>query len=157
MLALLRSLPRYVGAVVLGLAAVLATGCSTESGQIKTTDSTLVAAQKRLVQAERPTADKDTQAAEYLEIAAIALNDLPSKKATPEQLDKEPAVVLYDRAAADLAADLPTLIQQHPGANPIALLDRRTGQTDRLQLDSKQPDGYSPGDFYKIISGRDID
>jgi hypothetical protein len=37
------------------------------------------------------------------------------------------------------------------------LLDRRSGQTDRLQLDPKQPDGYSPAYLDKIVPAREID
>jgi hypothetical protein len=156
MAALLEFLRRCPAAASFGLAAVLAAGCSTQTGQITSNRPTLVAAQQRLAQAEKITSDQETQGAEYLEVAAIALNDFQQRKVKSDQVD-DPALLLYDRAAADLAVGLPALIQQHPGANPIVLMDRRTSQTDRLQLDVKQANGYSPSDFYKIIPARDID
>jgi hypothetical protein len=63
MVALLRLFGRWPVFVPVGLAIVLLLGCSTESGQIKSTDPTLLAAQNRLVRAEKLTLGDDTQAA----------------------------------------------------------------------------------------------
>jgi hypothetical protein len=71
----------------------------------------LVEAQRRLAQAEKRTADPQGHAAACLAVAKAAATEMAKGRSATDPAPN-PAVGLYNRAAADLAADLPALIRQ---------------------------------------------
>src|ERR1700734_923996 len=79
--------------------------------------SPLSAAGIRLARAEKQSADKTTQAAEYLSVAEVAQQQLTVM--APTDATRSSALRLYNRAAADLAADLPALIERQPNSKVL--------------------------------------
>ncbi|HXM03767.1 MAG TPA: alpha/beta fold hydrolase [Chthoniobacterales bacterium] len=117
--------------------------------------SPLSAAELRLARAEKPSADKTTQAAEYLSVAEVAQQQL--SLTAPTDLPRPSALRLYNRAAADLAADLPALIERQPNSKVLDLTEPGTGQIERLRLDGGQRGEYSPSYFQRILIADQID
>ena len=115
--------------------AVLGAGCATQENQ--TAESSLVQAERRLARAEKLQLNVEGQAAEYLAVAKISATEIgkPSGAATP---GSSRAVALYDRAVADLAADLPVLLRQKNNSGMLALRDELTGETFQLQIEVRQ-------------------
>jgi pimeloyl-ACP methyl ester carboxylesterase len=133
--------------------AALGAGCATQEKQ--TAESSLVQAERRLARAEKPHVNVEGQAAEYLAVAKISAAQIgnPNGAATP---GSSQAVALYDRAAADLAADLPALIQQKNNSATLALRDDSTGETFQLQIESGRPGEYQPGSFQQILKAASV-
>src|ERR1700760_264435 len=88
---------------------VLAAGCVTQEKQ--TTEPPLIRAEHRLAKAERLKFNTAEQAAEFLAVAKITAGEM-SKTRNALSSDSGQAVILYNRAVADLAADVPELISQ---------------------------------------------
>jgi pimeloyl-ACP methyl ester carboxylesterase len=117
--------------------------------------SPLAAAERRLALAERHGSNVEGQAAEYLSVAKIAEEQLPSgPNADPA---KSSAVKLYNRATADLAAHLPPLIQQERNSRTLSLKDSQTGQIDQLQLEQGGKGEFSPTYFQQILTAERVD
>jgi hypothetical protein len=117
--------------------------------------SPVIAAELRLARAEKQSADKTTQAAEYLSVTEIAQQQLTFIAAADPT--RSSALRLYNRAAADLAADLPALIERQPNSKVLDLTEPGTGQIERLRLDWGQRGEYSPAYFQRILIADQID
>jgi pimeloyl-ACP methyl ester carboxylesterase len=111
--------------------------------------SPLVAAELRLARAEKQKLDVNAQGAEYLAVAGIAEQQLASGSQTSPA--KSSALSLYNRATADLASDLPALVEHQQNSKTLVLKDSRTGQTERLHLESGARGEYSPSYFQQIL------
>jgi pimeloyl-ACP methyl ester carboxylesterase len=115
----------------------------------------LVRADRRLAQAEKHGSDIGLQAGEFLAVAKIAEEQLSS--GTPSDTASSPAVRLYNRATADLAADLPALIQQQRNSRTLSLKDPQSGQINQLQLESGSRGEYPVTYFQRILVADRVD
>jgi pimeloyl-ACP methyl ester carboxylesterase len=115
----------------------------------------LVAAERRLAQAEKKSSDVEGQAGEFLAIAKIAEEQLTSGHDT--EAEKSSALALYNRATADLAADLPSLIREEQNSGTISLKDPESGQMNRLQFESARRGEYPATYFQKILVADRVD
>ncbi|MBV9644505.1 MAG: alpha/beta fold hydrolase [Verrucomicrobia bacterium] len=115
----------------------------------------LATAERRLAQAEKQRANLDTQAGEFLAIAKIADEQLSYGHDT--EAEKSSALTLYNRATADLAANLPSLIRQEQNSGTLSVKDSRSGQMNRLELDSGRPGEYPATYFQKILLADRVD
>jgi hypothetical protein len=111
----------------------------------QSTAPALVAAERRLAQAEKQSSDVEGQAGEFFAVAKIAAVQLSSD--TQPDPAKSSVVALYNRATADLAAHLPDLIRQQQSSTTLSLKDPQSGQIDRLQLESGSRGEYPPTYF----------
>jgi len=109
----------------------------------------LAAAELRLRRAERQKLDVNGQAGEYLAVASIAERQLNSTSGF--QTGRSSATALYNRATADLASDLPALIDRQPNSKTLVLKDSGTGETERLHLQSGARGQYDATYFQKIL------
>jgi pimeloyl-ACP methyl ester carboxylesterase len=115
----------------------------------------LAAAERRLTQAEKQNSDTETQAGVYLGVAKVAWEQLGS--GTQPDFAKSSARALYNRATADLAADLPALMRQQQNFATLLLKDPQTGQINRLQLESGRRGEYPPTYFQQILVANRVD
>jgi pimeloyl-ACP methyl ester carboxylesterase len=115
----------------------------------------LVAAERRLARAERQNSNVEAQAAEFFAVAKIAEVQLSS--GTQSDPGKSSAIALYNRATADLATDLPTLIRQQQSSTILSLKDPQSGQINRLQLESGRRGEYPATYFQKILIAEQVD
>jgi hypothetical protein len=116
----------------------------------------LADAQRRLAQAEKSKLNPEGQAAECLTVAKVAATKM-AKGHTTTNPSANQAVAIYNRAAADLAADLPALLRQQRNAAAFTLRDPQTGEVSRLQLESGKPGEYPAGFFQQILAADRID
>jgi hypothetical protein len=133
---------------------VLSAGCATQEKQ--TTEPTLVQAERRLAKAEKIKLNTESQAAEYLAVAKITVDEINKTRNNPASNSSQ-AVTLYNRAAADLAADLPELISQKKNSGLLELRDAATGETAQLVVESGRPGEYQPATFREIIKAASVD
>ena len=121
----------------------------------QSTVPTMVTAERRLVKAEKQSLDIPGQSGEFLAVAKIAEQQLSSS--TESEATKSSALALYNRATADLAADVPSLIQKEKTAGTISLKDSPSGQTNQLQLESGKRGEYPPTYFQQILVAARVD
>ena len=114
----------------------------------------LVSAERRLVRAEKQKSNPEARAGEYLAVAKIAEEQLASQ--TQPLPANSPAVALYNRATADLAVELSTLIRQQQNSRTLLLKDPQSGEINRLQLDSGKG-MYPPTYFPQILAADRVD
>ncbi|MBV8814747.1 MAG: alpha/beta fold hydrolase [Verrucomicrobia bacterium] len=119
------------------------------------TSSPLAAAELRLTRAERQRADAAKRGAEYLAIVETAQQQVVSTPAADPAHSS--ALRIYNRATADLARDLPALIERQPNSKTLVLTEPGTGQSERLRLESGRHAEYSPAYFQKILVADQID
>ena len=91
------------------LIVILVAGCATREKQ--TTEPPLIQAERRLAKAEKLKLNKEGQAAEYLAVARITAGEMGKTRNSPSSNSSQ-AVILYNRAVADVAAYVPSLINQ---------------------------------------------
>jgi len=138
-----------------GLACALVSAVGCVSYERQGAAPPLVEAQRRLAAAEKRKADPTGQAAEYLAAARIAAGELAKNKSAASLAN--PAVGIYNRATADLAADLPGLVGEQRNAAAFILRDPQTSETWRLQVESGKPGEYPAGFFQEIIVASRVD
>ncbi|MBV9492571.1 MAG: alpha/beta fold hydrolase [Verrucomicrobia bacterium] len=116
----------------------------------------LVVAQRRLAQVEKRKADPQGHATACLAVAKVAATEI-AKGCSATDPSSNSAVGLYNRAAADLAADLPALIRQQGNARAFTLRDPQSGEAARLQVASGQAGEYPAGFFQQMLVASRID
>src|SRR3981189_972048 len=114
----------------------------------------LAAAELRLRRAERQKLNVNAQAGEYLAVASITERQLNSTFAS--KTGRSSATALYSRATADLASDLPALIDRQRNSKTLVLKDSGTGETERLHLQSGARGQYDATYFQKILVANQI-
>jgi len=133
---------------------ILGAGCATHEKQVA--EPLLIQAEHRLAKAEKLTLNTEGQAAEYLAVAKTTAGELSKKRAAPVPNSSQ-AVTLYNRAVADLAADVPTLVSEKKNSGILELRDTGTGETAQLLVESGKPGEYQPATFRQIIKAASID
>jgi hypothetical protein len=132
---------------------ILGAGCATHEKQAA--QPPLIQAERRLARAEKLKLNTEGQAAEYLAVVKITTGDI-GKTRTASFPNSSQALALYDRAVADLAADVPTLISQKKNSGTFELHDAGTGETVPLQIESGKPGEYQPASFRHILKAASI-
>ncbi len=133
---------------------LLGNGCAVYEKPAK--GPSLTQADRRLARAEKINLNPEGQAAEYLSVARIAAGEIGSARTATSPTSGQ-AIALYNRAAADLATDVPALIRQKNTASTLTLHDQGTGEISELRIESGKPAEYSPADFQQILSARSVD
>jgi pimeloyl-ACP methyl ester carboxylesterase len=122
------------------------TGCSLAEKQARL--SPLAAAEHRLARAEKIRSDPSERAAEILSVARTAVREIAGES---REANLEPPVRIYNRAAADLANELPELTQNRAPPQAITVQNRQTGETYRLRSGSMVNGEYSAAFFQEFL------
>ena len=109
-----------------------------------------------MAQAEKRKADPQGHAAECLAVAKVAAMAM-AKGGSTTNPSSNPAVGMYNRAAADLVTDLPALIRQQGNARAFTLRDPQSGEAACLQVEAGQAGEYPAGFFQQILVASRID
>jgi pimeloyl-ACP methyl ester carboxylesterase len=133
---------------------ILAAGCATQEKQ--TTEPPLIQAEHRLAKAEKIKLNAEGQAVEFLAVAKITVGEMSKTRNHPSS-DSSQAVSLYNRAVADLAADVPELISQKKSSGLLELRNAGTGETAQLAIESGKSGEYQPATFREIIKAASVD
>jgi pimeloyl-ACP methyl ester carboxylesterase len=131
----------------------LGAGCATHERQ--TGGPPLLQAERRLAKAEKRKLNTEGQAAEYLAVVKIAAVEI-HKTPTGSFPNSSQAFALYNRAVADLGADVPTLIGQKKNSSTLELRDPESGETAQLQIESGKPGEYQPASFREVLKAASI-
>jgi hypothetical protein len=132
---------------------ILGTGCATH--EKRAAEPPLIQAELRLTRAEKLKLNTEGQAAECLAVLKITAGEI-GKARTASFPNSSQALALYNRAVADLAADVPTLISQNKNSGMLELRDAVTGETAQLQIESGKPGEYQPASFRQILKAASI-
>jgi pimeloyl-ACP methyl ester carboxylesterase len=130
-----------------GLAVIA--GCSTSEKSARL--SPLVRAERALARAERIRSDPQQKAAEILTVARVAENEIPNATESAGS-GSEDALGIYNRAAADLASELPELTRTSRSSGFLTIQNRRTGESYRLKTMPADRREYSPEDFQELLN-----
>src|ERR1700736_1280515 len=136
---------QLTGLTLLSCAAIFA-GCSTteEKAQLPP----LIRAGRQLANAEEIRSDPPERLAEILSVARAVTIEI---RKTSGDADKEAAIRIYNRAAVDLAVELPEINQYRGSPGPPTIRNRRTGEIYRLRLASTSRAEYPPTYFQKLL------
>ena len=113
----------------------------------------LVRAERQLAKAEKITSDPSEKTAEILSVARTVASEIPKNSG---EADIEPAVRVYNRAAADLACELPKLNQYRGSPASFTIQSRHTGETYRLLLGPADRTEYPSTYFQELIDARKL-
>jgi hypothetical protein len=126
-------------------------GCSSTEKQAQLPP--LVRAERQLAKAERIRSDPPEKAAEFLSVARTVASEILKN---PGEADREPPVRIYNRAAADLASELPKLAQYRGSLESFTVQNRHTGETYRLRLGPTERGEYSFTYFQELLDARKL-
>jgi pimeloyl-ACP methyl ester carboxylesterase len=113
----------------------------------------LVRAERQLAKAEKITSDPPEKMAEILSAARTVASEIPKNSGEAET---EPAVRIYNRAAADLARELPKLNQDRSSPESFTIQNRHTGETYRLLLGPADSTEYPSTYFQELLDARKL-
>src|SRR5271165_3281804 len=113
----------------------------------------LMRAERRLAKAEKITSDPSEKTTEILSVARTVASEIPKNSG---EADIEPAVRIYNRAAADLACELPNLNQSRGSPASLTIQSRHTGETYRLLLGPASRTEYPSTYFQELIDARKL-
>ena len=113
----------------------------------------LVRAERQLAKAEKITSDPSEKTAEILSVARTVASKFPKN---PGEADVEPTVRIYNRAAADLACELPKLNQYRGSPESFTIQSRHTGETYRLLLGPADRTEYPSTYFQELLDARKL-
>ena len=139
--------PQLTRLALVSCVAVFA-GCSTTKKEAQL--PALVRAERQLARAEKIRSDPQQKAAELLSVAKTAANEIP-KISGKGDLSAEQPIRLYNRAAADLAAELPELTNGHNGIEALTTQNLLTGEIYRIRLRSHERGEYPSTYFQEIL------
>ena len=111
----------------------------------------IVRAERQLKKAERTSSNLPQKTAELLSVARTAAIEIPKDS---EETNRQGAIGIYDRAAADLATELPELAQlarDRGSRESIIVQSKRTGEVFRLQPGRMGRGEYSWTYFQELI------
>jgi hypothetical protein len=140
----LTGLTLFTSAVILG-------GCSITEKEAHLPP--LVRAARQLAKAERIKSDPPEKVAEILSVARTVAKEI--RKPIGEG-DMETPVRIYNRAAVDLAGELPKLNQYRSSPGPLTVQNRRTGEIYRLRLGPKDRGDYPATYFQRFLDTRKL-
>src|SRR5258708_30969322 len=132
--------------LVTGLA--ILSGCSTYEKEAQLPP--LVRAERQLATTEKISSDPQQKAAEILSIARTAAKEIP-KTTGESKSDSEQSIGIYNRAAADLAVELPELTRGRDSLEVLTIQNRKTGEIYRLRIGSSKRGEYSCTSFQEVL------
>src|SRR5206468_7203321 len=115
----------------------------------------LVRAERQLARAERIRSDPRQKAAELLSVAKTAATEIPNISGKAD-LSSEQPIQIYNRAAADLAAELPELNNGRNGFESLTTQNRITGEIYQLQLSSPERGEYPSTYFQEFLDAQKL-
>jgi hypothetical protein len=142
-------LTRFI--LVTGLA--ILSGCSIYEKEAQLPP--LANAERQLARAEKIRSDPGQKAAEILSAARIAANEIP-KITAESNSSSEHSIGIYNRAAADLAGDLPELTRGRDSLEFLTIQNRETGEIYRLRIGPAQRGEYSAAYFQELLNARTL-
>jgi hypothetical protein len=113
----------------------------------------LLRAARQLARAERIKSDPPEKVAEILSVARTVAGEI--RKPIGEG-DMETPVRIYNRAAVDLAGELPKLNQRRSSADPLIVQNRQTGEIYRLRLGPEDRAEYPATYFQRFLDTRKL-
>jgi pimeloyl-ACP methyl ester carboxylesterase len=128
-------------------------GCSITSKETQLPP--LVRAERQLARTEKISFDPQEKAAELLSVARIAADEISDPAATTKTNREEP-IRIYNRAAADLAAELPQLAHGQNVLQSLTVQNHLTGEIYRIHLSSFERGEYAASYFQKLIEARKL-
>jgi pimeloyl-ACP methyl ester carboxylesterase len=146
--AFIRRLTRFI---LVSCAGVLV-GCSLSNKEAGL--SPLARAERRLSRAERIRSDPEQKTAEFLSVARTAADEI--SRAPTTDLSEEEPVRVYNRAAADLAAELPELSEEYNSSQSLTAHDRLTGEVYRIRTRPSERGEYPLTYFQEILGARTL-
>jgi pimeloyl-ACP methyl ester carboxylesterase len=141
---------QLTGLTLFSCAAIFA-GCSTTEKEAQLPP--LIRAERQLAKAERIRSDPLEKVAEILPVARAVTIEI---RKTSGVTDKEASIRIYNRAAVDLAAELPQINQYRGSAGPFTIRNRHTGEVFRLRLASANRSEYPSTYFQKLLDARKL-
>jgi hypothetical protein len=141
---------RLTGLTLFSSAAIFA-GCSITEKEAQL--SPLARADRQLAKAEKIRSDPPEKVAEILSVARAVTSEI--RKPVGEA-DMETPVRIYNRAAVDLAVELPKLNQYRSSPGPLTIQNRQTGEIYRLQLAPGDRAEYPATYFQKFLDARKL-
>ena len=137
--------------LVTGLA--ILSGCSNYEKETRLPP--LVRAARQLARAERIRSDPQQKAAEILSVARIAAKEFPKNTKETESTSTE-SIGIYNRAAADLAGELPELTRGRDSSGFLTIRNRKTGENYRFGIGSATSGEYAPSYFQGFLNTRKL-
>ena len=128
-------------------------GCSITSKETQLPP--LVGAEHQLARTEKIRSDPREKAAELLSVARIAAGEISDPVATTKTKEEEP-ISIYNRAAADLAAELPQLARGHNVLQSLTVQNRLTGEIYRIHFSSSERGEYAASYFQNLIDTQNL-
>ena len=110
-------------------------------------------AARQLAEAERIKSDPPEKVAEILSVARTVAREI--RKPIGEG-DMETPVGIYNRAAVDLAGEIPKLNQYRSSAGPLTVQNRQTGEIYRLRLGPEDRAEYPATYFQRFLDTRKL-
>jgi pimeloyl-ACP methyl ester carboxylesterase len=141
---------QLTGLTLFGSAAIFA-GCSITEKDAHLPP--LVRAARQLARAEKLRSDPPEKVAEILSVARVVTSEI--RKPLGEA-DMETTVRIYNRAAVDLAGELPKINRYRSSPGPFTVQNRQTGEIYRLRLGSENRTEYSATYFQKLLDARQL-
>ena len=145
----IRRLARFVLVSCIGVLV----GCSLANKEVRL--SSLERAEHRLIRAERMRSDPQQKTGEFLSVARTAADEI-SRAPTAADLSAEEPVRIYNRAAADLAAELPELSKGYDSSQSLTTQDRLTGEIYLIRTRPSEPGEYPFTYFQEILGARTL-
>jgi pimeloyl-ACP methyl ester carboxylesterase len=141
---------QLTGLVLFSSAAIFA-GCSITEKEARLPP--LARAARQLAKAEKIRSDPPEKVAEILSVARTVSSEI--RKPVGEA-DMEAPVRIYNRAAVDLAGEIPQLNQYRRSPGPVTLQNHQTGEIYRLSLGPEDHAEYSATYFQKFLDARNL-
>jgi pimeloyl-ACP methyl ester carboxylesterase len=150
--ALAREISRLARIILVALLSIFA-GCTISKKEAQLPP--LIRAERRLARAEKSRSDPQQEAAEILSIARIAANEIPKPDGEINS-DQERSIRTYNRAAEDLAGELPQLTRGRDSLESLTIQNSNTGEIYRVQMGPAKQGEYSPGYFQELLSAQTL-
>ena len=115
----------------------------------------LVRAERQLARAEKIRSDPQERAAELLSVARTAASEFPSISAETD-INADQPIRVYNRAATDLAVELPQLTGGRGGLESLTTQNRQTGEIYRIRFGSAERGEYPASYFQELIDAQKL-
>jgi hypothetical protein len=140
--------PQLIRLAVIGCVAIFASCAITQN---ESRLPPLDRAERQLAKAERIRSDAPEKTAEILSVARMVAGEIRKNSG---EANVERPIRIFDRAAADVASELPELTKNRGSSESITVQNRRTGETYRLRACSTGSGEYSWTYFQKLLIAR---
>ncbi|MBV8970491.1 MAG: hypothetical protein JO331_15740 [Verrucomicrobia bacterium] len=111
----------------------------------------LVGAERQLARTEKISSDPQEKTAELLSVARIAADEISDPAATTKA-NAEGPIGIYNRAAADIAAELPQLVRGRNVFQSLTVQNRLTGEIYRIHFSSSERGEFGPSYFRNLLT-----